>query len=89
MLDKVSDSSRIADRLLKKGLVHKQIKLSDKRLVDVTISDKGKDLLVRLEDKMHLMDAMSSNLSSEEIVTLNKLLDKLREKEFLFYLILL
>src|SRR3954471_18580665 len=36
MLDKMSDTSRIVDRMVKKGLVKKGICKSDKRLVDVT-----------------------------------------------------
>ena len=35
MLDRMSDTSRIVERLLKKGWVHKVVCASDKRLVDV------------------------------------------------------
>jgi DNA-binding MarR family transcriptional regulator len=41
MLDKMSDTSRIVERLLKKGLVEKKVCPADKRLVDVNISKKG------------------------------------------------
>src|SRR5580692_11323667 len=44
MLDKMSDSSRIVDRLIKKGLVKKNICKTDRRLVDVIITKKGKKL---------------------------------------------
>src|SRR5450432_4619602 len=37
MLDKMSDTSRIVDRLLKKGLVRKTPNGEDRRLVDVVI----------------------------------------------------
>src|SRR5512138_3634333 len=49
MLDKMSDTSRIVDRLILKGLVQKSIARTDKRLVDVLISDKGKKLLESLD----------------------------------------
>src|SRR6187399_562326 len=42
MLDRMSDTSRIVDRLVKKGLVKKSICKLDRRLVDVVITDKGR-----------------------------------------------
>ena len=38
MLDKMSDTSRIVDRLIVKGLVEKTACIKDKRLVDITVS---------------------------------------------------
>src|SRR5690606_5463227 len=45
MLDKMSDTSRIVDRLVVKGLAKKTLCKKDRRLVDVTITEKGKKLL--------------------------------------------
>lgn len=45
MLDKMSDTSRIVDRLVIKGLARKVVCDKDKRLVDVTITDGGRVLL--------------------------------------------
>lgn len=81
MLDKMSDTSRIVERLLKKGLVNKQICRYDKRLVDVTINEKGLQLLHRLDKKTHELDSIISTLNAEDIDTVNQLLDKIREKE--------
>jgi DNA-binding MarR family transcriptional regulator len=81
MLDKMSDTSRIVERLLKKELVNKQICAADKRLVDVTLSDKGLKLLLRLEKKTGELDSITSNLNTKDIDTVNELLDKIREKE--------
>ncbi len=81
MLDKMSDTSRIVERLLKKNLVNKQICRYDKRLVDVTISEKGLELLNRLEKNTLELDSIISNLNSGDIDTVNQLLDKIREKE--------
>ena len=44
MIDKMSDTSRIVERLLKKDLAHKVVCIHDKRLVDVTITNKGLSL---------------------------------------------
>ena len=78
MLDKMSDTSRIVDRLLKKQLVEKVTSKSDRRLVDVTITEKGLLLLEKLDGFSDEMDAQFSSLSTEEAETINQLLDKLR-----------
>jgi len=81
MLDKMSDTSRIVDRLIKKELVQKVTCKSDRRLVDVSISDKGLQLLDSLDFLNTQMDAELNGLSIEEAKTLNHLLDKLRKSE--------
>jgi DNA-binding MarR family transcriptional regulator len=78
MLDKMSDTSRIVDRLLKKGLVEKKTSQADKRLVDVTISADGLAVLDRLDNKNASLDGIMFNLSHDEAKQLNQLLDKLR-----------
>lgn len=78
MLDKMSDTSRIVDRLIIKGFVSKTTRPSDKRLVDISITDKGKKLLERLDKFDIQIDAILGNLSDSEIKTLNKILDKIR-----------
>jgi len=74
----MSDTSRIVDRLVKKELVKKVICKTDRRLVDVTISDKGLSLLDSLDSCNNEMDASAGNLTEEEAMTLNQLLDKMR-----------
>ena len=81
MLDKMSDTSRIVDRLLKKALVKKITCKADRRLVDVTISDKGLKLLEKMDRHENDMDGIFNNLSEAEAKTLNKLLDKARKSE--------
>lgn len=79
MLDKMSDTSRIVDRLVLKGYAKKNICKNDKRLVDVSISTSGKKLLEKIDQYENEMDAIFGNLSDLEAKTLNKLLDKIRE----------
>ena len=79
MLDKMSDTSRIVDRLVLKGLAKKNICKDDKRLVDVSISVDGKKILATIDQYEKDMDAILGNLSDAEAKTLNKLLDKIRE----------
>lgn len=78
MLDKMSDTSRIVDRLVTKGLVKKSICEQDKRLVDIFITEKGLKLLNRMDSCESEMDSFLSKLSEEEAKKLNKLLDKIR-----------
>ena len=78
MLDKMSDTSRIVDRLVIKGLVKKNTCENDKRLVDILITEKGKNLLIKLDQYENEMDAIFGALSENEVKELNNLLDKIR-----------
>ena len=78
MLDKMSDTSRIVDRLVLKELAQKSTCKNDKRLVDVSITLKGKKLLEKIDRYENDMDAIFGNLSAAEAKTLNILLDKIR-----------
>lgn len=78
MLDKMSDTSRIVDRLIKKGLVKKVVCKSDRRLVDVSITDKGLKLLERLDAMQPQLDGILQNLDEADARQFNTLLDKIR-----------
>ena len=78
LLDKMSDASRMVDRMHQRGLVVRNICPSDKRLVDVSLSTKGIELLESLAHIEQKMDAIFEELSQEEAEVLSKLLDKLR-----------
>lgn len=78
LIDKMSDTTRIIDRMLAKGLVEKNNCKSDKRLVDITISEKGIALLKKIEKKTKEMDRIFKALTLKETQELNFLLDKLR-----------
>jgi MarR family transcriptional regulator, 2-MHQ and catechol-resistance regulon repressor len=79
MLEKMSDTSRIVDRLIAKGLVKKLTCKNDRRLVDVVIADKGKKLLERLDLRQDEMDGVLRNLSEKDANILSDLLDKIRD----------
>ena len=81
MLDKMSDSSRIVDRLIIKGMVKKNDCKSDKRLVDIVITAKGLKLLEKIDAYNGRVDGIMMNLSEAEAKTLNKLLDKIRDPD--------
>jgi MarR family 2-MHQ and catechol resistance regulon transcriptional repressor len=79
MLDKMSDTSRIVDRLVAKELVKKAVCEKDKRLVDVTITDKGQKLLQKIDSETDHIAEIMGQLSEEEAGQLSDLLDKMRE----------
>lgn len=78
MLDKMSDTSRIVDRLVGKGLVKKTTCASDKRLVDVTITEKGQRLLKKIDAQSDYIPVIMAQLTEKDAEILSSLLDKMR-----------
>lgn len=78
MLDKMSDASRLVDRLEKLKLVSKKINPDDRRLVIVTITDAGLELLTKVEIEKGSIEEFSATLNLKEVTQLNELLDKMR-----------
>ncbi len=78
MLDKNSDVSRLLDRLIGKNLVIKSQCPKDKRASDISISDSGLSLLLKLDAAMDLLDGQLMSLSPEDASQLSSLLDKSR-----------
>ncbi|PUZ30481.1 DNA-binding transcriptional regulator, MarR family [Chitinophaga costaii] len=78
MLDKMSDVSRLVERLRKAELVDRKSCESDRRAVAVAITQKGLKLLDAIDEQFdELQLDMTSTLSEKEALQLNKLLDKL------------
>jgi DNA-binding MarR family transcriptional regulator len=78
MIDRMSDTSRIVGRLIKKGLVDKAMHPTDKRKVAINITEKGLQLLSRIDPRQEELDNLVSSVSPHQGETLNYLLDKLR-----------
>ncbi|MBS7563619.1 MarR family transcriptional regulator [Mucilaginibacter sp. Bleaf8] len=78
MLDKMSDASRIVDRLVQKELVSRGTCSRDRRAVDIKITDKGLDILTQMDKGFKTADLISRNLTEDEAGLLSDLLDKLR-----------
>jgi len=78
MLDKMSDTSRIVDRLIQKGLVERKICKTDRRLVDVVITKKGLKLIEQSAKSITSQEELLHKLTKTEASKLNSLLDKLR-----------
>jgi DNA-binding MarR family transcriptional regulator len=80
MLDKMSDASRLVDRMVVKGLVEKRTNEIDKRLSDITLTKKGLKTVKDLDAIHTNVDNILGNLTSDEAQTLNYLLDKLHKQ---------
>jgi DNA-binding MarR family transcriptional regulator len=78
MIDKMSDASRIVDRLIQKGLVSRCTNKSDRRAVDIRISDEGLTVLSQMDIEVRSKEYLKNNLTEEEAAKLSDLLDKLR-----------
>ena len=79
MLDRMSDTSRIVDKLLTKKLLQRNECPDDRRSVNVVITDQGLKLLKSLDYIDDLSKQSLKSLTTAEINTLNELLDKLRD----------
>lgn len=79
MLDKMSDASRLVNRLANKGLVAVSPNTSDKRLVNIVISEKGLETIYNVKEQYQIIDELLTGLSEEEAAQLTKLLYKVRE----------
>ena len=79
MLDETSNVSRLIDKLAVKGLVKRSSAVNDRRKVEISITEKGLEVFkaaaLALEN---ITEFQLGNLSQEEVVQLNKLLNKTR-----------
>jgi len=78
MLDKMSDASRIVERLRVKGLIKRVPNKIDRRAVDVIINKTGLELLEKMDPEVDSFEKLLNRLSEHETKQLNLLLDKLR-----------
>ncbi|HHG84178.1 MAG TPA: MarR family transcriptional regulator [Bacteroidetes bacterium] len=78
MLDKMSNASRLVERLRIKGMVERDICASDRRQVHVRITDRGLELLRRIDATMDEEAHQFENITEEEAAELSRILDKMR-----------
>ncbi|MBX2947574.1 MAG: MarR family transcriptional regulator [Cyclobacteriaceae bacterium] len=78
MIDKNSNATRLVEKLRVKGLVKREICKNNRRQVDISITDKGLNLLVKIDRASDGWQNSLKNLTKAEVQELNRLLDKLR-----------
>ncbi|MCD8540203.1 MAG: MarR family transcriptional regulator [Leadbetterella sp.] len=80
MLDKMSNASRLVDKLYFKGLVDRRQKETNRRACDVTLTDRGEEVLNAISESLNNRVENHLDMGTAELEQLNKLLDKFREK---------
>ena len=79
MIQRSSNITRIVDKLVIKELVERKLSDTDRRKMDIVITQKGLDLLEILDKKVHSFhEPMMNNLSDLEAVALSQLIKKLK-----------
>lgn len=82
MLDRTPDVTRLLNRLERAGLITRNRSHQDKRVVEVGITEKGLELLARMQPVVdEAQERLMSRLSPEELRQLSELLDRLRVDE--------
>ena len=78
MIDKMSNASRLVEKLRKKTMIHRQTCNTDKRQVDVCITTKGLEILAEIDALMDRYEKKFTHIDLAEISVANKVLDDLR-----------
>jgi DNA-binding MarR family transcriptional regulator len=78
MLDRMSNASRLVDKLKNKQLVERKACKHDRRKVDIWITPLGLEVLEKIDAKMADFYEIFYQLTEEESETISHLLDKLR-----------
>jgi DNA-binding MarR family transcriptional regulator len=79
MIDKMSNASRLVDKLKLKKLVERKECKADRRQVDIIITEKGLDLLKTISKDIESVENTFKTISLAEAKELNRILDKLRD----------
>jgi DNA-binding MarR family transcriptional regulator len=80
MLDKNSNASRLVDKLKLKKMVDRKESKTDRRQVDIVITQKGLDTLAELDVLIQKQEYFLNILSETEAKKMNEFLDQLRDK---------
>lgn len=81
MLARTSNTTRLVDKLLLKEFVTREVCPENRRKIEVTITQKGLDVLKELDPKVNEHEeTFSRNLNNDEIIMLNQLLEKYRNQ---------
>lgn len=78
MLNKMSNASRLVEKLKLKGLLRRDECPNDRRQVDILITEAGLNLLNQVQSEVEKANKNIVHLELEEVTQLNNLLDKLR-----------
>lgn len=79
MIQKMSNATRLVEKLRKKGLVEREVCEQNRRQVDISITDKGLKLLEKIDIEIKEFEStLFKNIDEKDAQTIGDLLDKLR-----------
>ncbi|MBC3844872.1 MarR family transcriptional regulator [Winogradskyella echinorum] len=81
MISKMSNTTRLVDKLIKKKFVRRTICKTNRRKVEIVITDLGLKTLKKVDPIIHSTEEkLTKNLTPDELIQLNKLLIKLKNQ---------
>jgi DNA-binding MarR family transcriptional regulator len=80
MIDKSSNATRLVEKLRQKGFLKREVCDNNRRQVDIVITEKGMNVLKKIDHESEEWLAMLKTISKSEAQELNRILDKLREQ---------
>ena len=79
MIDKMSNASRLVEKLKQKGMVERKACPADRRQVDIVLTEKGQEILAMASQRIsQITQNTFASLTEGEAEQLNGLLDKIR-----------
>ncbi|MFT5722930.1 MAG: DNA-binding MarR family transcriptional regulator [Bacteroidia bacterium] len=79
MIDKMSNASRLVEKLRKKSMINRETCSADKRQVDVCLATPGLETLKRIDILMVDYEKLFDHLDVSEVKLANKVLDQIRK----------
>lgn len=78
MIDKMSNTSRLVEKLFQKKLVDRRVCKDNRRQIDIVLTEKGMELTNKISEELDKLAKRKQELTTDEAKELNRLLDKLR-----------
>lgn len=78
MIDKSSNATRLVEKLRQKALVRREICETNRRQVDISITEKALTVLKKIDNDSDEWMGTLKNITKSEASELNRILDKLR-----------
>ena len=83
MVNKMSNTTRLVDKLIAKEFVTRITCPSNRRKVEITITKQGEGFLKKVNPVMEKFENnITSSLSQEDLILLDQLLNKLRNNNY-------
>ncbi|MFZ0491099.1 MAG: MarR family transcriptional regulator [Salegentibacter sp.] len=79
MVAKMSNTTRLVDKLISKGLAKRTVCAKNRRKIEIFITDEGLEILKKIDPVIDSTEKdLTANLDEDELKIANKLMNKLR-----------